>query len=959
MKKTIFFIMFLLYSVFAISSIVDITTNNDKIIFGRKNSVIVQEDGKIFVTYGKRTDEQKFSLYFAFSENGNDNFTETYIDTLYNYPFIKEKTAPVIFVSDNKIIIYYTKSRNPSSFELWKAISTDNGSTFQKQFTEDNIFLPVDLTFDGENQFLSYIKGKKKIITNYLYYTKYEQTENLTLLPFFNDGNENSGMTHSNDDIFISNTENTAPTFHSLVTTSGQIVSNGNYYSLNQIFQNGYLENVPEENYILPQDFDPDMPFDNLDANIIYVNIQGNHYTSKLGRIQVVGVENIPVYSWYPQNAEQAEEAIENGYNWLSPENIIYVNQVTLFDTVWTDGPSGDIENNSIIFTQKTLWIKGSIAEKQIWGSSENIYIVGDITYQNTEPGQAPDNPDNINQNDYFALISMKKIIIKYKFIDPMNNFATNSDNCDGINLYGAYCALQEADPNIYGDFVSHYDGVLTFEYQHPHGSTPDFMAPSPFTGNDTLYTYVDLHKFIYPPDNSLPSELLPYNIHGGDPVSPYDMCGYPYEADNYQPNSNVPPYGADYPWYNPVWPESAEYIVTERGTINLFGGVYQVRKGFLHRSGNDSYNHPDNSWMLDNQTFNYGGYHPSTGYGKNYHFDKRFLINPFLDMPLSFVNIPHQNIIIKLSTDNGETFQELLNEEVPISLLRKKLFKLDDGFLFAVQGSSSELFLVSITENGIIQDIVGLDFSELSNSVVVKNLFLYQNTLYILADDFTNEYLIYHQLGEEGYVLLNNFEKPLISDYILVGNEDLFAYYIKSNGEEINVYAFESPLINQMTEKQPIDIDFEINAKSKLSSFVFDNIGNFVICTNNPTGETSYIKLVKSTLQDASSDNYSVTASPVTFKSYPNPFKLSSHSQKSQFTISFYLPKSENMKISIYNIKGQLVKKLTDKKIPAGNHKILWKGIDSKEKKVKSGIYFYRIERANAEIVKKFVLIN
>ena len=212
---------------------------------------------------------------------------------------------------------------------------------------------------------------------------------------------------------------------------------------------------------------------------------------------------------------------------------------------------------------------------------------------------------------------------------------------------------------------------------------------------------------------------------------------------------------------------------------------------------------------------------------------------------------------------------------------------------MFAVQGSSSELFLVSITENGIIQDIVGLDFSELSNSVVVKNLFLYQNTLYILADDFTNEYLIYHQLGGEGYVLLNNFEKPLISDYILVGDEDLFAYYIKSNGEEINVYAFESPMINQMTEKQPIDIDFEINAKSKLSSFVFDNIGNFVICTNNPTGETSYIKLVKSTLQDVSSDNYSVTASPVTFKSYPNPFKLSSRSQKSQFTISFYLPKA------------------------------------------------------------------
>jgi len=38
-----------------------------------------------------------------------------------------------------------------------------------------------------------------------------------------------------------------------------------------------------------------------------------------------------------------------------------------------------------------------------------------------------------------------------------------------------------------------------------------------------------------------------------------------------------------DYPWYNPLWPERNPYLM--RGTINIWGGVNQRRRGFVRRN--------------------------------------------------------------------------------------------------------------------------------------------------------------------------------------------------------------------------------------------------------------------------------------------------------------------------------------------------------------------------------------
>jgi len=84
----------------------------------------------------------------------------------------------------------------------------------------------------------------------------------------------------------------------------------------------------------------------------------------------------------------------------------------------------------------------------------------------------------------------------------------------------------------------------------------------------------------------------------------------------------------------------------------------------------------------------------------------------------------------------------------------------------------------------------------------------------------------------------------------------------------------------------------------------------------------------------------------------YPNPFNPST-------TIHYSLGEAGNVKISLYNIKGQLVRVLINETKEAGHHTVVWNGDDSRAKKVSSGIYFYRMETKASSYVKKMLLIK
>ncbi len=105
--------------------------------------------------------------------------------------------------------------------------------------------------------------------------------------------------------------------------------------------------------------------------------------------------------------------------------------------------------------------------------------------------------------------------------------------------------------------------------------------------------------------------------------------------------------------------------------------------------------------------------------------------------------------------------------------------------------------------------------------------------------------------------------------------------------------------------------------------------------------------------------ENYGVNSITNLGKAYPNPFSLSGNSRNSGITIRYSLKYDSETSIIIYNIKGQKIKTLVDKYESVGKHFIVWNGKNYRNKKVSSGIYFYRMKAGNFTSTKKMILLK
>jgi len=71
--------------------------------------------------------------------------------------------------------------------------------------------------------------------------------------------------------------------------------------------------------------------------------------------------------------------------------------------------------------------------------------------------------------------------------------------------------------------------------------------------------------------------------------------------------------------------------------------------------------------------------------------------------------------------------------------------------------------------------------------------------------------------------------------------------------------------------------------------------------------------------------------------QNYPNPFNGST-------IIPFSIPKESNVRLIIYNLKGELIAELLNKKMYSGDYKEKWNGFDSFGNQVASGVYYYQL---------------
>jgi len=89
----------------------------------------------------------------------------------------------------------------------------------------------------------------------------------------------------------------------------------------------------------------------------------------------------------------------------------------------------------------------------------------------------------------------------------------------------------------------------------------------------------------------------------------------------------------------------------------------------------------------------------------------------------------------------------------------------------------------------------------------------------------------------------------------------------------------------------------------------------------------------------------------------YPNPFNP-------ETWIPFQLAEPANVVISIYNVRGQLVRKIELGEMSAGvyvnrNKAVYWNGRNDWGEKVSSGLYFYRLEAGDFSAVRKMAIMK
>jgi hypothetical protein len=112
---------------------------------------------------------------------------------------------------------------------------------------------------------------------------------------------------------------------------------------------------------------------------------------------------------------------------------------------------------------------------------------------------------------------------------------------------------------------------------------------------------------------------------------------------------------------------------------------------------------------------------------------------------------------------------------------------------------------------------------------------------------------------------------------------------------------------------------------------------------------------VLREDLEVAVADEAAVVELPSTYEllqNYPNPFNPETR-------IAFRLPEPERARMEIFNMLGQKVRTLLDRRLAAGGHTVTWDGIDDRGARLSSGVYFYRLTAGGYSAMRKLVMLK
>ncbi|MDP8220894.1 MAG: FlgD immunoglobulin-like domain containing protein, partial [Candidatus Stygibacter frigidus] len=93
--------------------------------------------------------------------------------------------------------------------------------------------------------------------------------------------------------------------------------------------------------------------------------------------------------------------------------------------------------------------------------------------------------------------------------------------------------------------------------------------------------------------------------------------------------------------------------------------------------------------------------------------------------------------------------------------------------------------------------------------------------------------------------------------------------------------------------------------------------------------------------------------------QNYPNPFNLKSGERDFYTCIRYGLPVTGEVKLSLYNIRGQKVCDIVNEVQEAGFHTVEWDGSNKSGSPVSAGLYFYYLKSGETSLHRKLIIIK
>ncbi len=294
---------------------------------------------------------------------------------------------------------------------------------------------------------------------------------------------------------------------------------------------------------------------------------------------------------------------------------------------------------------------------------------------------------------------------------------------------------------------------------------------------------------------------------------------------------------------------------------------------------------------------------------------------------------------LYRVFNSNFEQVNEVYEEQVESTLLML-LPLIDRGGFFSIDGEDIFNIPAYLLKREGGRAVIDLTIS--NNELIISNLLGYDSGSLVKISD--NSYIT-----KAGWYLTNSIKSgneyennqiqlpyytPDIPDGIFTSKD----YIVINNDYNTSLSVYNDQL--ELLYSENMGDNF---SSSRRTFNWFDRFGYF----SSDGSEFIYSELMIS----VANNDEDIDCSPkVTSKIYPNPFNP-------ETTISFNIPKPGKVNLSIYNIKGQLVKTLLDEETSTGSHSLVWNGKDERGKSVASGIYFSKIE-TDADIQTKKMLL-